>query len=184
MTHAHREPDARETSIMAIPSRSLHQSQYCMQDSTRRDCDVVYRKQHISKLEEERLPIMAPRKSYASTTPTFVPINSFLDFQLVREKAFCGARVFVCFCDREFIFWKVPLLSRTSRTCKKLGRHWLRIITSILRMHPSAASTACWHLFSFNSVTTLTVVEMSFISCTPRVVMVPNSPAMPPLQDV
>jgi hypothetical protein len=78
-----------------------------MQNSTRRDRDVVYRKQHVPRLEEERLAIMAPRKSYASTTPSiFVPINSFLDFQLVLEKAFCGARFLVCFYDREFIFRK------------------------------------------------------------------------------
>jgi hypothetical protein len=57
-------------------------------------------------LEEERLSIMGPGKSYASLASfTFVSINSFPDSQLVQEKAFCGARFLAHFCDVKFTFW-------------------------------------------------------------------------------
>ena len=42
---------------------------------------MVYPRQHIPRLEEERLPIMGPWKSYAPLTHfNFVSINPFPDF--------------------------------------------------------------------------------------------------------
>ena len=52
-----------------------------MQNSPQWDSNVVYPRQHIPGLEEERLPIMGPWKSYASLSlSNFVSINSFPDF--------------------------------------------------------------------------------------------------------
>ena len=42
LRHIHREPATREASNMVRGSRSLHQSQHRVQNSTRRDCKVVY----------------------------------------------------------------------------------------------------------------------------------------------
>ena len=51
-----------------------------MQNSTRWNSNVVYPKQHIPGLEEEWLPAMGPRKSYASLSlSTLVYINLFPD---------------------------------------------------------------------------------------------------------
>ena len=52
-----------------------------MQNSTRRDSKVVYPRQHIPRLEEEWLLIMALRKSYAYLTlSAFASIDPFPDF--------------------------------------------------------------------------------------------------------
>ena len=76
MTHDHREPDAGEAQIMAISTRPIRQSQYCLQNSTRRDSNLVYPRQRIPGLEEEWLIFMGPWKSYASLAlSTFVFIN-------------------------------------------------------------------------------------------------------------
>ena len=109
---------------MALSARSLRQSQYCLQNSTWRDSDVVYSGRQIPGLEEERFPIMGPWKSYASPfllVPLYLLTHSSI-LQRAQEKAFCGARVLTCFCDREFIFWISSAIIENIKNMQGVGR--------------------------------------------------------------
>ena len=67
---------------------------------------MVYPKHHIRGLEGEWLLNMGSWKSYVSLAVSTLLITVFiqsLNLQPEQGKAYCGARFFACFCDREFM---------------------------------------------------------------------------------
>ena len=65
LKHIYRDAAAESASNMALGSKSVHQSQYRMQNSAWRNRNVVYPKQDISRLEEEWFLVVGPWQSYA-----------------------------------------------------------------------------------------------------------------------
>lgn len=67
---------------------------------------MVHTRQYIRGVEEEWLPIVGPRKSYAFQANLLSHLLIyFANLQRVQEKVSCGAWFLACFCYRKFIFW-------------------------------------------------------------------------------